>query len=83
MLTRFAALLRVQHPGITPMVLSMSSLEIETGLEDLSLDLALGYSERLESGSRAARSARISVWPQYQEHYFLLSPAAESRARSL
>ena len=77
MLTRFAALLRAQHPGITPMVLSMSSLEIESGLEDLSLDLALGYSERLDTGSHAARSARITVWPQYQEHYFLLSPAAE------
>ena len=73
MLTRFAALLRAQHPGITPMVLSMSSLEIETGLEDLSLDLALGYSDRL----LARESARISVWPQYQEHYFLLSPATE------
>ncbi|ACY34591.1 LysR family transcriptional regulator [Comamonas thiooxydans] len=81
MLTRFAALLRVQHPGITPMVLSMSSLEIETGLEDLSLDLALGYSERLESGSRTARSARITMWPQYQEHYFLLSPAAEEQSQ--
>ena len=77
MLTRFAALLRAQHPGITPMVLSLSSLEIETGLEDLSLDLALGYSDRL----LARESARISVWPQYQEHYFLLSPATEKSSQ--
>ena len=77
MLTRFAALLRAQHPGITPMVLSMSSLEIESGLEDLTLDLALGYGGRMESGARTvgARTARVTVWPQYQEHYFLLSPA--------
>ncbi|WP_120971322.1 LysR family transcriptional regulator [Comamonas sp. lk] len=77
MLTRFAALLRAQHPGITPMVLSMSSLEIETGLEDLSLDLALGYSDRL----LARDSARITVWPQYLEHYFLLSPATEKSSQ--
>ena len=76
MLTRFAALLRVRHPGITPMVLSMSSLEVESGLEDLTLDLALGYGDRMESGSRTVgtRAARVTVWPQYQEHYFLLSP---------
>lgn len=86
MLTRFAALLRQQHPGITPMVLSMSSLEIETGLEDLSLDLALGYSNRIRdrwpgSSGRVARNARITIWPQYQEHYFLLSPAAEKSSQ--
>ena len=76
MLTRFAALLRAQHPGITPIVLSRSSLEIESGLEDLSLDMALGYSERMQlPGKRPARHARIEVWPQYQEHYFVLSPA--------
>ena len=86
MLTRFAALLRARHPGITPMVLSMSSLEIESGLEDLSLDLALGYGDRMAPSVRAgrtertgqmtpARATRVMVWPQYQEHYFLLSPA--------
>ena len=89
MLTRFAALLRAQHPGITPMVLSMSSLEIESGLEDLSLDLALGYGDRMAPSARAgrtertgqmtpARATRVMVWPQYQEHYFLLSPAGTS-----
>ncbi|MBV8250090.1 MAG: LysR family transcriptional regulator [Comamonas sp.] len=78
MLTRFAALLREQHPGITPVVLSMSSLELEGGLEDLSLDLALGYSERMPEGDgrRGARAqkARLQVWPQYLEHYYLLRP---------
>ena len=87
MLTRFAALLRAWHPGITPMVLSMSSLEIESGLEDLSLDLALGYGDRMALSARAgrtertehmARATRVMVWPQYQEHYFLLSPAGTS-----
>lgn len=67
MLTRFAALLRERHPGITPVVLSLSSAEIESGLEDLSLDLALGYSGRMPP-----RGPRLQSWPQYQEHYYLL-----------
>lgn len=77
MLTRFAALLRLRHPGIMPVVLSMSSAEIEGGLEDLSLDLALGYSERMP-----ARGPRLQSWPQYQEHYYLLcrNGAAGGRA---
>lgn len=73
MLTRFAALLRAQHPGITPMVLSMSSLEIESGLEDLTLDLALGYIERMPS--RNSNRSRPQSWPQYLEHYYLLCRA--------
>ena len=43
MLSRFAAMLHELHPGIVPAVLSMSSQELETGLESLSVDLALGY----------------------------------------
>jgi hypothetical protein len=78
MLTRFAALLRVQHPGITPMVLSMSSLEIETGLEDLSLDwpwatAKAGVGPPLRCASPCGRSIK--------EHYFLLSPAAEEQSQ--
>ena len=64
---RFAALLRARHPGITPALRSLSSLEIESGIENLSLDLAFGY------GARAgARSSRIEVQAQYDERYFLL-----------
>lgn len=76
MLTRFAALLRERHPGITPVVLSLSSAEIESGLEDLSLDMALGYSGRLPP-----RGPRLQSWPQYQEHYYLLcrDPDGEGR----
>ena len=68
---RFAALLRKQHAGIAPVVRSMSSQEIERGLECLSLDLGLGFVERLsESGSR------FVVLPQYTEYYFLVRRAA-------
>ena len=68
---RFAALLRKQHPGIAPVVRSMSSQEIERGLECLSLDLGLGFVERL-SGS----GSRFVVLPQYTEYYFLVRRAA-------
>ena len=80
MLTRFAAMLRAQHPGITPMVLSMSSLELESGLEDLSIDLALGYDQRMSATRpRTARSSRVDVWRQYLEHYYLLEPGRKGQ----
>jgi len=75
-LARFAAMLQQNHPGIVPAVLSMSSQELETGLETLSLDLALGYTERMH-----LRDVKLEAWPQSIEHYFLLrlaeSPAAD------
>lgn len=68
MLLRFASLLRQQHPGLVPALHAMSSPDIERGLEALSLDLALGYSDRI------GRSSTHCV-PQYQEHYYLLQSA--------
>lgn len=67
LLSRFAVQLRTRCPGIQPVVLSMSSLELERGLEDLSLDLALGYSERMQ-----AQRAQLRSWPQCTERYYLL-----------
>ncbi len=64
---RFTARLRARHAGITPTLRSLSSSEIEAGIESLSLDLAFGYGERA-----AHRHAAIEVRPQYDEHYFLL-----------
>lgn len=69
-LARFAAILQVKHPGIVPAVLSLSSPELEAGLETLSLDLALGYTERMQ-----LRDTPLTAWPQYTEHYFLLRRA--------
>lgn len=63
---RFAALLQATHPGIAPVVRALSSQEIEEGLENLSLDLALGFTGRLANGGP------IAVLPQYGEHYFLV-----------
>lgn len=70
-LSLFAALLQTRHPGISSVVLSMSSLELEQGLEDLSLDLAVGYSERMQAQRGGLRS-----WPQCTERYYLIRRAA-------
>ncbi|MBK0392387.1 LysR family transcriptional regulator [Ramlibacter algicola] len=69
-LARFAAQLQARHAGIVPAVLSMSSGELEAGLERLSLDLALGYTERMK-----LQGAQLKAWAQYTEHYFLLRRA--------
>jgi DNA-binding transcriptional LysR family regulator len=63
---RFAAMLQAAHPGIAPVVRALSSQEIEEGLENLSLDMALGFTGRLKKGGPFA------VLAQYAEHYFLV-----------
>ncbi|GAB3503568.1 LysR family transcriptional regulator [Curvibacter fontanus] len=68
---RFAAMLQGRHPGITPVVRSMSSQEIEAGLEELTLDMGLGFIERVRPGAGGLQSL-----PQYTEHYFLVRKAA-------
>ena len=72
-LARFAARLQARHPGIVPVVFSMSSGELESGLERLSLDLALGYTERMK-----LQGTQLKAWPQYTEHYFLLRRAKKA-----
>ena len=72
---RFAAWLCARHPGITPALRSLSSLEIEAGIDSLALDVAFGYGERT-----AGRALRIEVLPQYDEHYFLLRRRAVDAA---
>lgn len=67
---RFAAMLQGRHPGITPVVRSMSSQEIEAALEDLTLDMGLGFIERVRAG-------RFQTILQYGEHYFLVRKAGE------
>ena len=69
---RFVGLLQGRHPGISLSLRSMSSPEIDAGLENLSLDLALGYTDRLKS-----RVAKVATIAQYTERYFLLRRAAE------
>jgi len=72
MAARFAAMLQARHPGIMPVVRSMSSQEIEEGLEQLTLDLGLGFIERVRPGV-----GKLQAVPQYTEHYFLVRKAAQ------
>ena len=71
---RFSAMLHARYPGICPVVRSMSSNELETGLESLSLDIGLGYTDRLRvSGQRVRQIA------QYTEHYFFVRRAKKPK----
>lgn len=71
---RFAAMLHARHPGIAPVLRSISSREIEEGLDSLALDLGLGFADRLAA-------SRFELLPQYSEHYFLLRRAAQPAAQ--
>ncbi|MGY8903859.1 MAG: LysR substrate-binding domain-containing protein [Burkholderiales bacterium] len=76
MAARFAALLQAAQPGIKPVLRSMSSPEIEAGLANFSLDIGLGFVERVKK-----RGSPFAAQVQYSEHYFLLrrKPRAEKR----
>lgn len=74
---RFAAMLQARHSGIMPTVLSMTSDEIESGLEKLSLDLGLGYTDRLQT-----KALRLRSLAQYTEHYFLVQKSAKPNAHN-
>ena len=67
---RFSAMLHARHPGIAPVVRPMSSPEIEVGLESLSVDLGLGYTDRV-----GQRGMKLRTLAQYTERYFLLRRA--------
>ena len=73
---RFAAMLQAKHPGIMPTVLSMTSDDIEKGLEKLSLDLGLGYTDRLQT-----QQSRLRSLAQYTEHYFLVRKLTKPKAQ--
>ncbi len=73
---RFAARLIGAHPRLRPQVKSLSSQEIEQGLDTLAIDLGLGYTDRLGS----LRGGRLTPWPQYVEHYHLLERARKDNA---
>lgn len=65
---RFAARLQALHGGIFPVVRALSSQEIESGLLELSLDLGLGFIERLQG-----RNTGLACCAQYEESFYLLS----------
>jgi len=67
---QFAVWLQREHPGVTVRLRSLSSPAIDAGLENLTLDLALGYIDRPAEGGRQRQT-----WPQYEEHYFAVLDA--------
>ncbi|MDB5890385.1 MAG: LysR family transcriptional regulator [Polaromonas sp.] len=75
---RFSAMLQARHPGIAPVVLSMSSSELENGLDNLSLDMGLGYTERM-----ARHGRRLRHVAQYTEHYFLVRRAGQIHSEQM
>ena len=75
---RFAAMLHARYPELMPVVLSLSSSELEKRLESLSIDLALGYTERMD-----LRAVQLTAYPQYNEHYFLLRKSRTPHAFEL
>ena len=87
---RFAALLHRRHPGLVPTLRSLSSPEIELGLDELTVDLALGYTDRphasvavpRRSSIRAVKTQR-NLLAQYTERYYLVSRAPRVRAAGL
>ncbi len=72
---RFAARLHALHPKIAPVIRVLSSQEIEESLDNLSLDMAFGFADRIGA------SGPFAVMPQYSEQYFLVrrrDPAASA-----
>jgi DNA-binding transcriptional LysR family regulator len=65
---RFCSLLVQRHPGLQPVLQSLSSQDLESGLDTLAVDIGLGYTGRLVG----AAASRLQVLPQYVEHYHLL-----------
>ncbi|HSW17414.1 MAG TPA: LysR family transcriptional regulator [Ramlibacter sp.] len=66
-LALFASTLKAEYPKIVPVALSMSSPELEDGLNSLSLDLALGYTDRIGLAGND-----LTALAQYTERYFLM-----------
>jgi len=80
MAARFAGILQARHPGLIVVLWAMSSSDIEAGLEDLSIDLGFGFTDRLQ-----AKVAKLTTVHQYTERYFLLrrtDPPAKKSLRS-
>lgn len=70
--SRFLSYLKSRHPGIVPELRSLSSQDIECGLLAQTLDIGLGFTERISK-----QDSRIEWKPQYEERYFLLRRRTE------
>jgi DNA-binding transcriptional LysR family regulator len=55
------------HPGVTITILSLTSIQIQRGIEDFELDIGLTYLDN-------EPLLRVRTIPLYQEHYLLFTP---------
>lgn len=78
MAARFSGVLQARHPGLSLVLWAMSSSEIELGLQDLSLDLGFGFTDRLQ-----VKATKLTTIHQYTERYFLLRRKAQSARKGL
>jgi DNA-binding transcriptional LysR family regulator len=74
-LARVPEILRANHPGLTTQIYSLTSTQINHGLEDFSLDVGVTYLD-------VDRPAALDARPLYDERYVLLSPAHLAPRRS-
>ncbi len=75
--SRFAVILHKNFPGITSTVRSMASQQIELNIENLSIDMAFGYVDRLE-----VITGDSNIISQYFEKYFLIRSNLDHKAKS-
>lgn len=75
---RFSGVLQARHPGLSLVLWAMSSSDIEAGLEDLSIDLGFGFTDRLQT-----KVAKLTAIHQYTERYFLLRRTAQPKRNGL
>ena len=71
--SQFAASIFEEFDGLKPIVRSMTSHDLELSLENLSVDIAFGYTER-----PTVHTQELRVISQYEEKYFFIKRSSDS-----
>ena len=71
--SQFAASIFGEFNGLKPTVRSMTSHDLELSLENLSVDVAFGYTDR-----PTVHTQELRVIPQYEEKYFFIKKNVSS-----
>ncbi len=71
--SQFAASIFGEFNGLKPVVRSMTSHDLELSLENLSVDVAFGYTDR-----SAVHAQELHILPQYEEKYFYIKKSSSS-----
>jgi len=73
---RFAAMIQTKHKEVFVQIKSLSSQELETGVEHGTLDMALGYTERIKVTQRL-----LTTVHQYNEKFYLVKQTEQSSSK--